>query len=113
MDTKNFNIVDKIIAKLRLKQIIGYVEDDEVILDFGCESKSFLLNSVSSKIKSGLGLDYEVKNKKEGNIEYINYKFNGNLPLKNKSFDKIFLLAVLEHIETDKANDLFWSLKEF
>ncbi|MFA5879877.1 MAG: methyltransferase domain-containing protein, partial [Candidatus Margulisiibacteriota bacterium] len=76
-----------------------------------CGNKSFLLDSVSYKIKSGVGLDYEVKNKKKNNIEYINYKFNGNLPLKDKCFDKIFLLAVLEHIETDKVGDLFLEFK--
>ena len=75
MDTRNFNIFDKFIAGLRLKQIIDYVEGGDVILDFGCGNKSFLLDSVSYKIKSGVGLDYEVKNKKKNNIEYINYKF--------------------------------------
>jgi 2-polyprenyl-3-methyl-5-hydroxy-6-metoxy-1,4-benzoquinol methylase len=111
MNTKNFNIFDKIIAKFRLNQIIDDVEAGETILDFGCGNESFLLGSVSSKIKSGVGLDYEVPNKKENNIEYINYKFDGKLPLKDKSFDKVFLLAVLEHIETNKVYDLFLEFK--
>lgn len=111
MDTRNFNIIDKIIAKLRLNQIIDCIEEGEVILDFGCGNKSFLLGSVGSKIKSGVGLDYEVENKKDKNVEYINYKFNGNLPFKDESFDKVFMLAVLEHIEVSMVDNLFMEFK--
>lgn len=111
MDTKNFNFVDRIIANFRLDQIINYVNRGDVILDFGCGNESFLLGNVRSKIKSGVGLDYEVENKRENNIEYVNYKFAGKLPFNDKSFNKIFLLAVLEHIETNEVKRLFLEFK--
>lgn len=107
MNTKNFNFIDKIIANLRLSKIIGSVKNGDEILDFGCGSKSFLLESVDNKIKIGVGLDPEVKNKKKGNIKYIKYKFSKELPFSNDSFDKIFLLAVLEHIDISQVNKLF------
>lgn len=111
MDTKNFNFVDKIIANLRLNRVINFIDDGDEILDFGCGSKSFLLDSVNKKIKLGVGLDYDVKNRKDNNIEYISCKFDGKLPFKDNSFDKVFLLAVLEHIKIDLVSKLFLEFK--
>jgi len=111
MDTKNFNFIDKIVAKMRMGKVLPYINHGDVVLDFGCGNKSFLLSTVSSEIRFGVGLDYDVQNKKEKNIEYIKYKFNGKLPFKDKYFDKIFLLAVLEHIEPNKINGLFLEFK--
>lgn len=111
MDTKNFNFLDKIIAKIRLGNVISFVDKDDKILDFGCGSTSFLLNNIKSKIKSGVGIDYDVNNRKEENIEYIRFKFDKKLPFKDGSFDKIFMLAVLEHIDVDKVDRLFTDFK--
>lgn len=111
MNTRNFNFVDKFVAKLRLNQIVDFVDEGEVVLDFGCGAKSFLLGCVTKKIKLGIGLDYEVKDAKEENVEYVNYKFDGKLPFKDEFFNKIFLLAVLEHIEVDQVEKLFLEFK--
>lgn len=111
MDTKNFNYIDKIIANLRLNRVTSFVDKNDCILDFGCGTRSLLLNKINKKIKLGVGLDYDVKSGKEGNIEYINYKFNEKLPFDEKSFDKIFLLAVLEHISIKKVKKLFLEFK--
>ena len=70
-------------------------------------SKSFLLSTVSNKIKKGVGIDYEVVSSIQDNVEYINYKYTNKLPFKDKTFDKILLLAVLEHINLDEVNSLF------
>lgn len=107
MDTKNFNLIDKIVAFVRLGQMLKYVKRDDRVLDFGCGTTSFLLNSVKSKITSGVGIDYDVNNKKESNVEYIKFKFDKRLPFKDKIFDKVFLLAVLEHIDVKVIDSLF------
>lgn len=111
MNTQNFNLVDKIVAKYRLSKVLKYLEKDDVILDFGCGSNSFLLSFSKDKIKSGTGIDYDVESRKQGNIEYRQYKFNGKLPFDNGSFNKIFLLAVLEHIEPEAVEKLFLEFK--
>lgn len=110
MDTKNFNFVDRIVAKYRLGKVLKYVEVNDVVLDFGCGSNSFLLNYVKNKIKNGVGIDYDVENRKEGNIEYIKFMFDKKLPFKDGIFDKVFLLAVLEHIDIKIVNNLFLEL---
>lgn len=111
MDTKNFNIIDRVIAKLRLGEVLSCIRKNDEVLDFGCGHKSFLLENVSGIISKGFGLDYDVENRTEKNIEYIKYKFKGCLPFKDNKFDKIFLLAVLEHIEVGKVQKLFLEFK--
>ncbi len=112
MDSKNFNLIDKVIARLRLREVSEFVNDNDVILDFGCGSNSFLLSSTRKKIKSGFGLDYDVEEIMNENLTYIKYKFNdGKLPFDNNFFDKIFLLAVLEHIEVGQVDKLFSEFK--
>lgn len=110
MNTKNFNFIDRVVARYRLSKVLKFVDKGDRVLDFGCGARSFLLDFIKNKIKFGVGMDYEVKNGKKGNIEYYQYKFQGKLPFKKNSFNKIYLLAVLEHIEPNKVEMLF---KEF
>jgi len=37
----------------------------------------------------------------------VNYKYQGSLPLNDIFFDKVFLVAVLEHIEEHNVQSLF------
>lgn len=111
MNTKNFNFIDKLLAKYRLKEVLKYVEKNDFVLDFGCGNHSFLLENIKTKINKGVGLDYDVENKLEDNIEYRQFKFNNKLPFKDNFFDKVFLLAVLEHIDPKKVIGLFLEFK--
>lgn len=107
MDTKNFNLIDKTVAALRLAKVIGYVDKNDVILDFGCGSQGYFLKLASKKIKKGVGMDYDVDTFKTGNLEFIAQKATKKLPFLDKQFDKVFLLAVLEHIPVESAKELF------
>lgn len=107
MDTKNFNFVDKFVASLRLSKIIGYVNKEDTVLDFGCGSQGYFLRSVSKKIKSGVGMDYDTDDLGLNNLRFIKQRVEGALPFIPKTFDKIFMLAVLEHIPENSVNKLF------
>lgn len=107
MDTGNFNFLDKWIARWRMGQVLEYVGGGEEVLDFGCGVNGVFLGLISKKIKRGVGLDYEVENRKGGNLEFIKIRFDGELPLKNESFDLVFALAVIEHISVDKIKKFF------
>ena len=96
---------------MRLGKVVRYVKEGDTILDFGCGSRSFLLEKVSNRITAGVGLDYDVKDRLEGKIRYLNFRFKKTLPFKDKSHDKVFLLAVLEHIKPEMVNALFLEFK--
>lgn len=107
MNTENFNFLDKLTCRHRLAMTAKYIERNDVVLDFGCGVQHYLLRWGRDKFKVGYGLDYDVKSCQEGNMHLINYKFQSNLPFEKDFFNKVFLLAVLEHIEETDAQALF------
>lgn len=111
MNTKNFNFIDRVVARYRLSKILKFVEYGDNILDFGCGARSYLLELSKNKIKYGVGLDYDVENKKYGNIEHIKQRVETKLGFRDDNFNKIFMLAVLEHIEPKKLEKLFLEFK--
>jgi len=107
MNTENFNFLDKLTCMYRLSATGKYIARDDVVLDFGCGVQNYLLNWGKDKFRFGYGLDYDVKDCQKGNIKLLNYRFEGKLPFEKNFFDKVFLLAVLEHIEEKNAGGLF------
>jgi len=107
----NFNFLDRIIARLRLRQISGFLEKGDEVLDFGCGRRSYLLESQRDKINFGVGVDSKVFGRKDKNISYLQYRFDKKLPFDNGFFNKIFLLAVLEHIDEKQVKILFSEFK--
>ena len=107
MGTKDFNLIDLFIARIRMSKVAGFVKNGDNILDFGCGNQSLLLETMNNKLKSGIGVDYDTENRKKGNVEYVRFKFLNKLPFKNDFFDKVFLLAVLEHIDPNNVKILF------
>jgi len=107
MNTKKWNLLDKFISKYRLSVVAKHIEQNDVVLDLGCGVQHYLLTCGKDKFRFGYGLDYDIKDSEEGNLRFINYKYQGALPLKENFFDKVFLLAVLEHIEDKDIQALF------
>ena len=108
MGTKEFNIIDKLISWMRLGKVLPYVEKDDIILDFGCGHQAYLLSHIKEKIKKGVGIDYDSKSYKlSSNIEVRNFHFTDKIPFLDRSFDKVFALAVIEHIDIPKVSKLF------
>lgn len=107
MGTKDFNLLDLFIAKLRLSKVIKHIAPNTTVLDFGCGYQYILLKSIKKTIKNGYGIDYDIKNSTEENISLIRRIDVDTLPFNDKSIDHITLLAVLEHIELDKVTELF------
>ncbi len=110
MNTKNFTLLDKFLSNYRLSMVAKYIQQDDVILDLGCGVQHYLLNRFRHKFRVGYGLDYDIEDNRLGNITLINYKYQGRLPLEDNFFDKIFLIAVLEHIEVENVKVLFSEL---
>lgn len=110
--TKNFNKIDKIVASWRLGQVVNLIKKNDEVLDFGCGSQGFLLRLLENKIKKGVGVDDEVEKEKGGKLEFINFRYSSKLPKNLGLFDKVTMLAVLEHVEPLKINNLISEFKK-
>jgi len=107
VDTANFNLIDKAVARMRVRKVSGHVDKNSIVLDFGCGSQGYLLKSIAGDIESGIGIDHDVEDKVENNLRFTKYSFKSTLPFNEKMFDVVVMLAVLEHINPGEVDILF------
>lgn len=98
--TSEFNVLDKVIAHMRLSQVLKLVPDNSVVLDFSCGSQAFLLKHLANRISYGKGIDFGIK--KEKPFENISIEpmasDYGVLKRDSHKYDVITMLAVIEHV---------------
>ncbi len=102
---KEWNILDKFIASIRYAQIDRYFTPNSVICDIGCGRTGNLLYRYKDRIIRGVGFDFRQMNHTDGNLEFINNRGAKDLKLTPYSFDIVFMIAVLEHL--DDSNKMF------
>lgn len=108
MGTNDFNILDAFIARWRLGRIRPHIKSGDTVLDFGCGHQAYLLSSVRHLISQGIGLDYDTEDSNPWpNIQLRRTRFTGRMEFPDLHFDKIVMLAVLEHIPLDFVGPLF------
>jgi SAM-dependent methyltransferase len=112
METKSFNKLDEFIANWRLSKVKKYVSKGDTVLDFGCGYQAYFLNNIKNEILKGVGIDSDIEaHSINENIELVQFNYQARLPFEDNTFDKIFLLAVYEHIPLDKTIPLLLELK--
>lgn len=100
---KEWNTLDRFIAWLRYRAIDRFIPFNGIICDIGCGREAGFLKRNAAKIKAGYGFDFRQTDHKIGNITVWNNKnMNGLSPLDDCSCDAVFLIAVLEHLDSPK-----------
>lgn len=89
----------KFFRVIRNKRVAEHVPQGATMLDIGCGSDYYLLKEVKDKIKSGVGMDIVVKNRRHGNITIRKTKIDEKLPFKPNSFDVATMIAFIEHLD--------------
>jgi len=107
MSTDNFNLIDIIIAFLRFRKLKKYIDNNDILLDFGCGYQAYFLRHIASSLRIGVGVDIHLQPKKIRNLLLKKYKFENKLPFKTNYFSKISMFAVLEHVQLSKVKILF------
>jgi len=70
------------------------------VCDIGCGLDVYFLNRIKRSIKKGVGLDQDLCDYTEGNLEFKNIKIDSNLPFPDDYFNAATMVAFLEHIES-------------
>lgn len=99
MGTKDFNQLDLLIGRWRLRQVQRHFQAGDTVLDFGCGHQALLLRTIAGRIRRGVGLDYDVADARLApHVEILGRRFVDRLDFPDATFDRIALLAVIEHI---------------
>src|SRR3989338_7080057 len=89
----------KFFRVIRNKKVAEYVPSGAAMLDVGCGSDYYLLRAVKDKIKSGIGIDIAVNDRKDGNITIRRARVDEKLPFTSGTFDVATMIAFIEHLE--------------
>jgi ubiquinone/menaquinone biosynthesis C-methylase UbiE len=93
------SFLDKFFRFWRTQKVIKYIPKGSTVCDIGCGSDIYFLNRIKSFIKKGVGLDQDLNDRLDGNIELKNIKIDFRLPLEENYFDAVVMVAFLEHLE--------------
>lgn len=104
---------DKLLRLLRQKKVIEHIHEGSVVCDIGCGCDAGFLKKISGTIKNGVGLDKEVNNFKNANLELKKIKVLDKIPLNNETFDVVTMIAIVEHFDNVQKifNEVFRILK--
>ena len=105
-------ILDRLLQRWRISKIKSFLEPGDKVLDIGC-SDGILFRLIQGI--HGVGVDPMLKKKSDiDKVELIEGSYPEMVP-HDEIFDKICMLAVLEHIPTEKqlevAKCCFYQLK--
>lgn len=96
--------LEPILRKLRIRKIARYIPKNCKLCDFGCGQKIFLLNTLKSNIRLGVGLDLATNLQTDEKIKLIVCDLEKDIPLQSNTFDAVTSLAVLEHLNNPLQN---------
>jgi len=107
----NFTLFEKFLSYLRIRKIASYFNKNDCVLDIGCGQDIILYKIIKDRIKVYYGIDncdftLWANNAKFSFLQ-LDLERKTPLPISDKSFDKVILLAVLEHL-----NNFEFILKE-
>ena len=101
---RDFNQLDFLIQKKRIKLIEQYVPLNSYILDLGCGHYPQNLINLENKISRAVGIDKDIPDKPfSAKISLIKAFIEKKLPFPDNEFDCILMLAVLEHLDYPAA----------
>jgi len=96
----NNSFLDRIIEKLRSREVLPHIKNNSNLLDLGCGYYANFLVSLSPIISKGTGIDFSITKKNiPNNIILKKSNIDNKLPFAANYFDIILALALIEHVD--------------
>lgn len=95
-------LLEPLFQELRIVKVLPYIPRGSRVVDIGCDEPQVLLSRIAPHMRSCIGIDIVVREKKEGNITILQQDLQKKVMLPSRSADVITMLAVLEHMKHPK-----------
>ena len=113
--TRGSGLLESFLAKQRAKKVGGLIEGlsrRERLLDIGCGSFPYFLTITDFKEKYGIDPSVNKDLTLDKSINLLTVDVGGkNLPFKDNFFDAVTMLAVFEHIDNEKLQNVIADIK--
>ena len=90
--------VDRFVAWMRFRAAYPFVKQGARVCDLGCGLEAAFLNYAADRIASGVGLDDQVVESRQGRWKRVRADLTSPLPFADGEFDHVVMLAVLEQL---------------
>jgi len=114
--TRGSGLLEEFLAKKRAKLANNFITKDKRmgrILDVGCGSYPYFLETTKFKEKYGIDPSIDLSLIKDSSVNLQKIKINKKtLPFKNDYFDVVTMLAVFEHIDRDDLTPVIREIRK-
>lgn len=94
----SYTLFDLAVARLRFRAAFSHIRSHSQVCDIGCGLDAMFLKWLGSHIRIGVGLDRQVGSVNSPGISVMCADISKVLPLRDRDFDHVVMLAVLEHL---------------
>jgi SAM-dependent methyltransferase len=96
---RDFNRLDLFIQRNRIGKIARHIPAGSTVLDLGCGYYPGALAALADRIERGVGIDRDIPEiSPSPKINLIRADIEHRLPVADAEFDRVLMLAVLEHL---------------
>lgn len=95
--------LDYTLRNWRYRVLAPHVPGNSDVLDIGGYDGSFLYY-ISGKIRKGVCIDPFIEERKDDKLEFVRSRVADRLPLPDASFDIVTLIAVYEHLHSERES---------
>lgn len=92
-----YTAFDRLVAWLRFRAALAHVHPQARVCDIGCGLGARFLQFARSRVRFGVGIDYQVLEPADGTA-MVRGEITQGMPFRSDQFDHAAMLAVLEHL---------------
>jgi SAM-dependent methyltransferase len=94
-----YTTFDRVVAWFRFRAALPHIRCGALVCDIGCGLGARFLQSASSRISFGVGIDYQVQAPPPAGAALVCGNIAQGIPFRSNQFDHAVMLAVLEHLQ--------------
>jgi ubiquinone/menaquinone biosynthesis C-methylase UbiE len=94
-----YTVFDRLVAWFRFRAALPHIRRGALVCDIGCGLGARFLQSASSRISFGVGIDYQFPGPAPAGAALVCGNIAQGMPFPSNQFDHAVMLAVLEHLQ--------------